>query len=94
MHCYERGSEVSVHPETHRGREPEKGRETVLVGAKMAHSQIPREPIINSIKEFKKVARYKASNEKSVEFTCTNKNLLKGIINETIPSTTATTWIK
>lgn len=42
----------------------------------------PRESILNTIKEFNKIAGYKISNENSIEFTYANNNELKDIMNE------------
>ena len=49
----------------------------------------PREPILNAIKEFNKIG-YKISNENSIEFTYTNDNQLKDIMNGKVQFLTST----
>ena len=49
----------------------------------------PRESILNAIKEFNKIG-YKISNENSIEFTYTNDNQLKDIMNGKVQFLTST----
>ena len=50
----------------------------------------PRESILNAIKGFNKIGGYKISNENSIEFTYTNNNQLKDIMNGKVQFVTST----